>query len=205
MLTLMIELKNIEGVFWIDREEAVKNLTNGFLELFGEENRDFFESLQDSMIDEGIKAGKIGFRLKSFGRLSMYRLIQKYNTDEKNELLKKWFLKFFTEEEYYIVANEKKIDTNGASDSVYKFYKNTDYYQNLFVDRFSVINCDGHCEPGDCMCNSEPPKLYRKSPPSFKYFKKLKHSFLGLNMFGEGGMGLERWNKSELNYMLEEG
>lgn len=203
-----IELKNIDGVFWIDREEAVKHLTNGFVELFGEENRDFFESLQDKMIDEGIKAAKDakGFRRKCFGRMSMCRMTKKYNTDEENELLKKWFLKFFTEEEYDIVYNEKRDKlTDWASDSVHKLYKNTDNYKNLFVNRFSVVKCDKNCQLDECYCNSEPPKLYKKSPPSFKYFKKIRHSFLGINMFGEGGMSLDRWDKRELNYMLEEG
>ena len=35
----MIKLKDIEKVFWIDRDEAVKHLTDGFVEIFGKENR----------------------------------------------------------------------------------------------------------------------------------------------------------------------
>jgi len=203
---MSIKLKDIKGVFWLDRDESVKHLTDGFIELFGEENREFFESIQDEMIEEGIKAGREGYRHGSLGHMSMIKVTQKIaKTDEEKESAKEWFLKFFTEDEFNLVVSEDVRRINGGTTgAIYPFYKNQGKYERLFVDKFSIRKCDGKCDEGECWCNSEPPKLYKKSPPSFKYFKKVKHAYMGLNMFGEGGLGLDRWKASELNYMLEE-
>ena len=210
---MVVKLKDINGVFWVDRDEAVSHLTNGFVELFGEENRDFFESIQNEMIDEGIKAGRISFKQKTLSKLRYISVgIRCAKTEDEKEQIKSWFLKFFSEKEYNLVISDKIKDDN--SDSSYQFYENADKYEKMFVKRFSIVVCDGGCEideedevelEGRCYCNPVPPKLYKKSPPSFKYFKSLKHRFMSINMFGEGGMSLDRWNASELNYMLEEG
>src|SRR3989344_4399849 len=203
----MIKLKDIEKVFWIDRDEAVKHLTDGFVEIFGKENREFFESIQDEMIEEGISAGRKGYGKARICNLSMFEVIQKFaKSEEEAQLSRDWFLKFFTKKELEIVTDGKHKEriSGGVTGSIYPYYKNTDKYEKMFTDRFEIRDCDGKCD-GECYCNAKPPKLYRKSPPSFKYFKGLKHSFMSINMFGEGGLSLDRWNSSELNYMLEEG
>jgi hypothetical protein len=204
---MSIKIKDIENVFWIDRDEAVGKLTDGFVELFGEESREFIENLQDEMIEEGISAGRKGYRYGSLGKMSMIKVSQKFaKTEEERQVAKEWFLKFFTQEEYDLVVNEDpKIISGGSTGSIYPYYKNQGKYEKVFVDRFSAKKCDGSCkDQEECWCNTEPPKLYKKSPPSFRYFKKLKHDYMGLNMFGEGGLSLDRWDAGDLNYMISE-
>jgi len=206
---MSIELKHIEGVFWINREEATRHLTDGFVEIFGEDNREFFESIQDEMIDEGIKAGRIGYRSGCFGNMTMYTVSQNFEKDEeKKRINEEWFFKFFSKKEHKLaLSNSSERLSGGPTGPIHPYFKNCRKYEDMFVDRFAIQNCDGECEEGECYCNTKPPKLnlFKNGSKSWQYFKELKHSYMGMHMFGGGGLGLDSWSKKEVKYMLFEG
>jgi len=188
-----VKLEDNQKFFWIPKKD-IKYLTNGFVEVFGEESREFFESIQDQMVQKGYEAGKKYARKIGLGKTDNFPIVLKYSKpDKKDEIVKQLQDLFGKEDVSLIIKGEVENESAGIGfRGAYKFYENLKDYEQ------KIIN---HLGTGD---RNNVPKLYTKNPKSFKHFKKYVH-YSGINMYGDGGFGLDNWSSRDINYALEEG
>lgn len=195
---MKISLKDIPNITYLDRN-LIQSLTNGFVEIFGEEKRLFFESIQNDMFKEGYNAGENYYNLKVLKEIKReiksslrnleYRKNEKCTLPEISEDdLKKQFESLYDIDVVKILIG-KNIDIPHFT----QLYKNIDKYKNLISKNIGTGSYNNV------------PKIYNKNPGNFNIFKKHKiHEKDTINMYSECGLGLDEWCSENIDFYIED-
>lgn len=166
----------------INEKESLFALNEGFIELCGEKHRVFIENI-------GVEAIKLG---KTNGELWVNQLIKKHSRFSYFKYLKegeldkvKSELKLFFEDEEIVIE-----ENNYARLSHYDYMDGLDSLIKKVVKTIKEIDI----------------KIIKTN--YFDYFKQFKLSanpgFSSVTLYGEGGLGLDQYKKSNLKYYQEE-
>ena len=182
----------------LDREIAKKALTDGFCLLYGEKFRNFFDTVGEEIIELGITNGRAHF------------VSQGLHSFDKSNL---WIhLEHFTPKHFSTV--EECID---AIKMELKPFLSENQIDTYLVERPYVSFCKSdfaYPVNNKILFNKISNKLKKVKPvpvkeiPSFDYFKQFPtyrtHSD-SVNLYTEGGFGLDQYSYDEVEYNLKEG
>lgn len=174
----------------LTRDNGFKSLTDGFCEIYGEKHREFFTQNGSELITLGYQSGPKwidALILTKCDRLaSMFDMAEK-NIIKKEEInaLSTALEEIFSKEDIAKYSNPiRPKETN------YQFFmRETEKYIQAFTER---------------VLESEVKMITTKH---FDYFKKFQLStrYKTVNLFSEGGLGLDEYNKKDQEYMKFEG
>jgi len=201
-----VSLENISNISYLPKS-LLQTLTDGFVELFGEEKRSFFESIQDEMFKEGYDAGEKcvylnGLKSSSNAVRSAFRGLENRRTNPKCTLPE------ISEEDMRVQLEElfgdnidkmlnrdfKDVKGGNNLNAVYEYYKNINKYTKQIIKELGSGESD------------DVPKLYNKNPENFETFKKYKlHEISRISLYSESGLNLDSFNKKNIDYYLFEG
>lgn len=173
----------------LTRDIGFKALTDGFCEIYGEKHREFFTTIGTELVDHGYNEGKLwvdALITKKDRISSIFEMINKgIMEQEKGEQILKQLRLMFSEEDVKKYSTPKKYN----EDNYQFFMRETEKYIQAFTER---------------VLESEVKMITTKH---FDYFKKFQLStrYKTVNLFSEGGLGLDEYNKKDQEYMKFEG
>lgn len=173
----------------LTRDIGFKALTDGFCEIYGEKHREFFMTTGTELVDHGYNEGKLwvdALITKKDMISSIFEMINKGIMEkEKGEPILEQLRSMFSEEDV-IKYSTPKTD---LQDNHQYYMHNSEKYIQIFTDR---------------VLESEVKMITTKH---FDYFKKFQLStrYKTVNLFSEGGLGLDEYNKKDQEYMKFEG
>jgi hypothetical protein len=167
------------------KDIGFKALTDGFCEIYGEKHRAFFEKNGSELIEVGYEAGKhwVDSLIVKKDRLSsIFEMIEKGIMEkEKGEAILVGLRAIFSEEDVqkYIASSEN------IQDNYQYFMSGSEKYIPTFTE---------------VILESEVKMITTKH---FDYFKQFQLStrYKTVNLFSEGGLGLDEYNKKAQEYM----
>lgn len=176
----------------LEIDKAKKSLDDGFCIVFGEKHRKFLEKIGEELIDLGKNNAEKWCHNLLFYKLdrlsSMFEMVNEgiIEKEKINEIIK--HLKVFFSDsdiEKFKKRNSKFEEHAGA------FSKGRDKYEAIILDTIKEKD------------------FTYKLPTPFNYFKDFRQTkdikFKNVNLFGEGGLSLDRYNPKDLKYSKEEG
>ncbi len=179
---------------FINRDDATNALTDGFCVIFGEKHRKFLTKIGDEIVDLGIKNGYEWCDALKFdkGKIGMFfdmfdeGIIKKEDIDDIENSLKL----FFNDKDVENFKNSTKPNFGRIETYSGHYMKGIGDYETLIKNTIKEDD------------------IILKKPSPFQYFKQFglssEKQFKSVTLFGEGGLGLDQYNISNLRYYQEE-
>ena len=184
----------------IDRQISHKALTDAFTLLYGEEFRETFNEVGNELIDLGYKNGKAYFKAKAFYEIkdnSPYIVHLMFPNTDRGETVEsikekahKQFSLYLTKKEIEQLFIEKDYKIKEE-----EYHGNFAYPKNMGKLEGKILKKIGKSLP---KAQNLPSLYYFKDFPTYRTHHK------EVNLYTEGGLGLDQFDRKSVKYYLEE-